>query len=390
MMKNKKMGILAVLVMLVAVTLNAVGGTYAKYISSYGTTDEARVAKWDFRDETVREVDLFQQSYTTGDDKHTYVASSDMYKVIAPGTNGSYGYSIAGTAETNFKVDKNVKIVNKVWLDTATGEKYNPVEFTLDNGTTWIRLGVTKGADGNVIGKFDSELGAYVYEDTTEGTDVYAANTVLTGSDAITGSIGWRWVFDKACTTTEGVETCEYPYSNDIYDTELGTQIDKTAPQFTIKAEIGVSVVQTEEAATIGTAEIASTSINLNDAELRSMVETYGYDANNASLSFDGKTIKGTAKAYSTDSKLFEKYNVSTANPYFGLVKVTVPTGYKLYATSLYESGEKEIAVDPADNAALVILSFKSTTGKGSSTYELRKGSEVKQFEIAYDVTLQP
>ncbi len=385
MMKNKKMGILAVLVMLVAVTLNSVGGTYAKYISQYGVTDTARVARWSFNDTAVRTVDLFEQSYTKDTDKHTYVASSDMYKVIAPGTEGSYAYQIEGTAETNFEITKNVKVTNSVVYPMSDGKLYDPVEFSFDGGKSYKRL-----SDIATNVTYDTVKKAYVYELNTADGKVYAANTVLSGNDAIKDSIAWRWRFDKECSTNEaGVETCKNPYSNDFYDTELGKQINLASPQYTIEATIGVSVVQTDKVATEGVADKAHTSINLSSAEKDAVVKAWGYDENNAKLSFDGKTVKGSVKAYSADSALFKKYNVTDASPYFGVVKVTVPDGYKLYATSLYEGGEKEINVDPADNAALVIISFRKNAENkiaGKSTYELRKGTDKIPFEINYDL----
>ena len=135
---KKKMTVLGVLALAVAITASQVGGTYAKYISSYGTTDQARVAKWDFNETNTNTVDLFQQSYTN--ENGTFVASKDAYKVVAPGTEGEYSYSVKGTAEVNFKVVNTLKIENNVVLkDENDNVIYDPIEFSTDGGKTWAK-----------------------------------------------------------------------------------------------------------------------------------------------------------------------------------------------------------------------------------------------------------
>ena len=186
MMKNKKMGVLAVLVMLVAVTLNAVGGTYAKYISTYGMTDEARVAKWDFTETSSKNVDLFKNSYTK--DGNTVVASSDAWKVIAPGTEGFYQYQVSGTAEVNYKVSNTLKVTNNVKLDNG----YDPLEFSVD-GTIWL------SADD-----FNTKYAT----DATTNAIVYPANSKA----KVGGTIYWRWVFETG---------------HDDLDTQLGEKAVK-------------------------------------------------------------------------------------------------------------------------------------------------------------------
>lgn len=304
MMRNKKMGILAVLVMLVAVTLNAVGGTYAKYISAYSMTDEARVAKWDFRDEAVNTVDLFEASYSN--ENGVYVASSDASKVIAPGTEGEYKYDITGTAETNFMISKSTKIVNKVILATAQGAwnegtlLYDPIEFDLGNG--WVRLSELEGVEVAYDAKGNAQL---VYELTTTSPAIYAANTVLKAGD-IAGTIKWRWVFEADEENT---------YSNDVMDTKLGTDVVENE-DLTITASIGVTVEQTQLAptATAETKKTVTLSNKLN--RVKEMAEenaagfaAYGMNAaDTEDVVFNGVKLTGTIR----------KNNSELANSMFG------------------------------------------------------------------------
>lgn len=124
-MKNKKMGIVAVLVMLVAVTLNSVGGTYAKYISKIDMTDEARVAKWhmdltDGNGSGNYNLDLFDTSYVYNGKE--YVKSVDTDKVVAPGTKGESSFEITATSEVRYTVDYNFDAVRDfvVYYTTTT------------------------------------------------------------------------------------------------------------------------------------------------------------------------------------------------------------------------------------------------------------------------------
>lgn len=115
MMKNKKMGILAVLVMLVAVTLNAVGGTYAKYVSKIDMTDEARVAKWDVDLEggdhsSSYELNLFKNSYSYNGLE--YVKTMDGESIVAPGTTATAEAKLVVTSEVRYKLNMAIEEAN--------------------------------------------------------------------------------------------------------------------------------------------------------------------------------------------------------------------------------------------------------------------------------------
>lgn len=354
-MRNKKMGILAVLVMLVAVTLNAVGGTYAKYISSYGMTDEARVARWDFTDEkeATRTVDLFQQSYTVAEndegtavDEHTWVASSDAWKVIAPGTNGMYEYSIKGTAETNFKVKKVLSITNNVVLDNG----YDPLEFSTD-GTNWVK--------SSAITAINDET-------------VYPANANIT----VDGKLYWRWVYETG---------------NDDFDTELGKKA--VTDDLTIVATVGATVEQTKDVPTASTLTMApnayvSVTNKLSDED-KATLAGIGYKAQNAVTSFNGKVLSGTVKEYDADDKLVKWFNVDPLDTkYFVALKVTVPAGTKLYNGTAYE-GRKLVKDNTGSSDAVdVLMPINVRNLTGSFKYSLvDTNNNEKEYTIDYQLT---
>ncbi len=102
MMKNKKMSILAVLVMLVVVTAYSVSGTYARYTSTFtGSASTATVAKWaiELNDSTEQtfNFDLFKTIKDSNGSEETDVAAG----LIAPGTKGEFTIKLANKSEVN-------------------------------------------------------------------------------------------------------------------------------------------------------------------------------------------------------------------------------------------------------------------------------------------------
>lgn len=336
MMKNKKMGVLAVLVMLVAVTLNAVGGTYAKYISQYGVTDQARVAKWDFRDISTNQVDLFQSSYTNNNG--TYVASSDAWKVIAPGTSGSYSYDVSGSAETNFKVSKKLAVINDVVLkDADENVYYDPIEFSTD-GTNWMNAD-----DFNAANPATADV-------------VYAANTYA----SVKGTIYWRWQFETG---------------HDALDTELGTKAAANPEDYVISAKIEATVEQTEEAAT--SHPYVKASNKLTEAQYAEAV-ALGYKPDYAVTTFNGKQIFGDVNEY-TDDTLKTWYNVAGVENYFYALNMTAPAGYKLINVSAGNKVLIDNATGSDAKSDVVIINLRST-GSQEFVYKLvdAAGNDVK------------
>lgn len=190
-MRNKKMTILAVLLIAVAVTAYSVSGTYAKYTTTKESTDSARVAKWGIGVEN--EIDLFAASYTG-------VQSADGANVVAPGTKGEYTFALTGAPETNYTL-----------VVEATGTESAPI--------------------GRIVYKLDEDATEYTtikdlsdaIEALYDNTKVYAANT----SSASPHKISWAWAFDEgqdvADTTLGDAET--------LADVKLTVKITATQTQ---------------------------------------------------------------------------------------------------------------------------------------------------------------
>lgn len=162
---KKKMSLLAVLLMAVAVTAYSVSGTYAKYTSSTDSkSDTARVAKWDIDFNTLDTVDhaftfdLFDTIVDTDDSGETDVWSNAADKVIAPGTKGEFIISLLNNSEVtaNYSID----------FDVTNGAGI-PVEFSVNDGDWTATLADIA----------DTELS----KDSTNPTAV---------------KVQWRWTFE--------------------------------------------------------------------------------------------------------------------------------------------------------------------------------------------------
>ncbi len=181
---KKKLSILAVLVLAVAISAYSVGGTYAKYTSTItGTSSTARVAKWGFtvggnpitNSFSFNLFDTLKEADTTtaeGD-----VTSSNDDKVVAPGTGGQFALSLTNAGEVNaaYTIDYEVTNVSGI-----------PIEFSI-NGTDW----------------------------TTSLADVTTPVAINIGGTAPI-TIYWRWAFT-------GDASANYTATqNDGTDTTLG------------------------------------------------------------------------------------------------------------------------------------------------------------------------
>lgn len=179
-MKRNKFFMLGIVTVLVAVlSLTFVSNTFAKYTSTVTGSDSARVAKWAFGgvDLTNSEVtfDLFNTNYT---DANVDVDGDGDEVVIAPGTTGSFNFTVSNLSEVNAlytivfeEVDNNI-----------------PLQFSL-NGTNWV----------NSIEDLDNDL----------------ANKTINMGDAPSYTVHWRWVF-------EGSTSGAHPGQTDATDTALG------------------------------------------------------------------------------------------------------------------------------------------------------------------------
>lgn len=217
--KNVLMRSAGLLLALVLVTSCFVGSTFAKYVTSGGGTDEARVAKFGVK--VVAAGDVFAKEYDAkdptlldykGDAIAKSVVSTD--KVVAPGTKkeDALTVSVTGTPEVAVEVKYEAHVTftenptkpEGNWKD-ENGKYYCPLVITV-NGTAF------NGLDYESSTEFKTAI-----ENAINGlTKNYPANTDLSNSTSKAVAISWEWPFENA-TGTKGNQ-------DDTKDTYLGNQ----------------------------------------------------------------------------------------------------------------------------------------------------------------------
>lgn len=273
-MKNKKMGFVAVLVMLVAVTLYSVGGTYAKYISAFDASDEARVAKWNVGTLTKdgdeldfnQEFSLFKNSYTydedglvawTIDENGNQCDADTCDNIVAPGSHGRFTFKLAGETETAFKVtvklddeDLGIDSYNNIVLGSGD-TKYDPIRFTVDGGFTWVTFDGLEAA-------LQEAINYALYNGGDSMSNLGGQDNVFNPGKFTTGeiSIYWSWAFD---TENEDISIAnpnaakDYDYdpsfrTDDAKDTELGNAIANGEIDSDIKLNLNITFEQVQGA----------------------------------------------------------------------------------------------------------------------------------------------
>ena len=193
--KNRKLMLIATLVLAVAITGASIG-TLAKYITSGTVSDDAVTAKFGLN--MPNTIDLFSDSYDNVE------ADTEGAKIIAPGTTGSSSFIVTGASEVAYKVSAEVTVeYSEEWGD------YAPLEFSLD------------GNDWDNLEDFQTSLSAELASETIAANETY--------ENAQT--IHWRWPFH----TSE---------ANDAKDTALGIlATGGTAPKVTVEIEVTAAQV---------------------------------------------------------------------------------------------------------------------------------------------------
>ena len=194
--KNKRILLVALLVLLVAITSIFIG-TFAKYLQSRTVSDDAVVAKFGLDIPTT--INLFSDSYTN------VKADADGKKIIAPGTDGEYQFNVTGTSEVAYKVSADISIeYSDEWED------YAPLEFSL-NGTTWT----------DDLTQFQDDLSTALASNTMSPNSTYTS----------TQTIHWRWPFYTSA-------------ANDLKDTAMGVKASEgPAPSVTVDIEVTAAQV---------------------------------------------------------------------------------------------------------------------------------------------------
>lgn len=180
-MKRKKLLVL-LLLLVIGVSGVLIAGTYAKYTATISKSSSVAIAKWNFESDNSTEtinIDL-KNNYDESTLVSTRTVDGVDYKVIAPGTEGSFDINLVNTSDVgvNFKVS----------LDSV---EHFPTNI-----------------------KF--------YKDSNYQTELIPGFSTITGKIAandnqgLTIKVYWKWVFETG-SITNGI------YSGDANDTEYGT-----------------------------------------------------------------------------------------------------------------------------------------------------------------------
>lgn len=169
-------GILELLIVIIVITFE---GTYAKYITSGKGSDSARVARWNIN--TTNNIkDLFASSYTN------IIDGTEEQGVIAPGTSGTYFFTISGDVETSYTLS-----IVASGTDDVNGaiKEYNPIKYSFTKPNTGNDK--DKKPTITIEGMTFEELKKAI-NDIDDGSQIHEAG-VLNG-DIYT--IGWKWEAD--------------------------------------------------------------------------------------------------------------------------------------------------------------------------------------------------
>ena len=169
-------GILELLIVIIVITFE---GTYAKYITSGKGSDSARVARWNIN--TTNNIkDLFASSYTN------VIDGTEEQGVIAPGTSGTYFFTISGDVETSYTLS-----IVASGTDDVNGaiKEYNPIKYSFTKPNTGDDK--DKRPTITIDGMTFEELKKAI-NDIDDGSQIHKAG-VLSG-DIYT--VGWKWEAD--------------------------------------------------------------------------------------------------------------------------------------------------------------------------------------------------
>lgn len=234
MYKNKSNKILrfaSFILMFTLVSTCLLSGTLAKYVSSFGGNDSARVAKWDFNATnlgtgTTQTINIFNTAYGTT------VQSADGTKIVAPGTTSSFDLQFTGKSEVESKITFGITEENngtRIPLIYKINGKYYSNYYTA--GNHYLRLNETSSSvqtiaiEGNLVS---------MQTDMNAGITV-PVNTLYSSRNT---SIEWYWAFEEYNDAAGTTLTT----SKDQYDTNLGI----ASPADTVKLTITATATQVD------------------------------------------------------------------------------------------------------------------------------------------------
>lgn len=269
MKKNKMMRIASVLLIVTILSVCAISGTYAKYVTTGAGEGSARVAKWGINIAMTGN-DLFAAEYDYTDPTAVHyprtwdLAVKADEQVVAPGTSseeagGNYSAHISGTPEvavkyalgfaqgwtdvalsegdviqdetvpaTSYSVDAN-GVYTYEYEDIDVAYDYSPVKFSIVfkgsiAGSGYQEITIFDGislTDADKLINGDAAFAAALDAISYNGVKAYVEDGMICfdcpAGKSIEGDFvaSWAWDFDD-----NGAGT------NDVYDTYLGNHVE--------------------------------------------------------------------------------------------------------------------------------------------------------------------
>ena len=179
MKKTKFLILIGFLELLTVIVIIKVKGTYAKYTTVGNGSATAKVACWNIN--TINNIkDLFASSYLN------VIDGTEEQGVIAPGTSGTYFFTINGDVETSYTLS-----IVASGTDDVNGaiSEYNPIKYSFTKPNTGDDK--DKRPTITIDGMTFEELKKAI-NDIDDGSQIHKAG-VLSG-DIYT--VGWKWETD--------------------------------------------------------------------------------------------------------------------------------------------------------------------------------------------------
>lgn len=222
MKKNRMMRLASMLLVAVLLTTSTISGTFAKYVTTDGASDTARVAKWGVTIKTTGKMfgDAYKDgvvNFTADEEVDTIRVQADTEgtNVVAPGTNGTLAaYDIEGKPEVDTEVTYTAELTLANW--EIDGVEYCPIVFNVN------------GAEIKFVDSV-ANLETAVEEAIVAATKNYHTNDDLSDveDDLV---VTWAWEF-------------EVDDATNIKDTALGNQAAEGSAA-TIKLDTTCTIAQ--------------------------------------------------------------------------------------------------------------------------------------------------
>lgn len=253
MKKNVMMRMASFLLVAVLISTSAISGTYAKYVTTNKSDDNARVAKFGVTIKADFE-ELFATTYGTtkawdGDDGNSVVSSEANVDVVAPGTNGKLAdFDISGTPEVDVNVSYTANLdLGDNWMvdtddDKVADSEYCPIVITVKTKAEEAKDYFIGGTDrnGDDITSV-TELEQAVEEAIVASEKNYNAPNSDLNLIKDDLEVSWKWHFEGQG-EFPGVGTgpaCQW----DKFDTQLGDAAANNNAA-TIYLEVSCTVTQ--------------------------------------------------------------------------------------------------------------------------------------------------